>query len=128
MRQINESVVVSEACERLLGEIRKSSLKLNRPAWQARGRCQCALRCCDLQVITVTSNFAPRSLPTEECPESHPHLRQALIARVRADLCDEKNRRTAVTCRTDRGSSADGTSLFTVEAVEDRAIIMTEYS
>lgn len=92
MRQINESVLVSEAYERLPGEICKSSLKLNRPVRQARARCQRAPRCSDLQVITVTSNFAPRSLPTEECPEitaaavPPPHARPSSLAyeRIRA--------------------------------------------
>lgn len=117
MKRINESVVVSEAYERLPGEASKSSLKLNHPVWQACARCQRALRCCDLQVITVTSNFAPRSLPTEERPEITQRrqppspLHQALGTRVRAEACNEKNRKAADTRRTDRARSADGTSL-----------------
>lgn len=71
MRRINESVVVGEAYERLPGEIRKSSLKLNRPAWPARARGQRALHRCDLQVITVTSTFAPRSLPNRRMSRDH---------------------------------------------------------
>lgn len=38
MKQINESVVVSEEHERLPGEIRNSSLKLRRPVWRAHAR------------------------------------------------------------------------------------------
>lgn len=134
MRQINESVVVSEACERLLGEIRKSSLNstllLGKRApvpvrapllWSTGHYSNKQLR---PQVITNrrmsrvhTAAVAPPP-PTPGPVWDHPCV----------DLCDEKNRRTAVTCRTDRGSSADGTSLFTVKAVEDRAIIMAEYS